>query len=311
MFICHLKCFQRASHAGSGSLEEVLPVSAQAIYTRCQCAQTKRAKPSQPNQSRTSPAGSHTRNKMDGKEMSRSQKPNGTNALKCDFPVPLDMRPCPTHTLPMELPFTGRTPQIGIKVSPNRQGQGGPGMHSRRLTKLLAGVLRGTKCPLSDPPKVTFSRSGSLGQCGEGKTKVSSRQRKPGQLLGQPLPCSPQQPRVPQPRWWTGCDQGPTLQQGNPDDLTSEKSSNLLLPRRKLVQREIPKHPIKLSGPEGPPANGQIQDEPPGLLPKSWLSVPSQTETQKQSNGGEVRLALFARQRGTQQAVPQEPSRML
>ena len=311
MFICHLKCFQRASHAGSGSLEEVLPVSAQAIYTRCQCAQTKRAKPSQPNQSRTLPAGSHTRNKMDGKEMSRSQKPNGTNALKCDFPVPLDMRPCPTRTLQMELPFTGRTPQIGIKVSPNRQGQGGPGMHSRRLTKLLAGVLRGTKCPLSDPPKVTFSRSGSLGQCGEGKTKVSSRQRKPGQLLGQPLPCSPQQPRVPQPRWWTGCDQGPTLQQGNPDDLTSEKSSNLLLPRRKLVQREIPKHPIKLSGPEGPPANGQIQDEPPGLLPKSWLSVPSQTETQKQSNGGEVRLALFARQRGTQQAVPQEPSRML
>ena len=77
------------------------------------------------------------------------------------------------------------------------------------------------------------------------------------------------------------------------------------------MQREIPKHPIKLSGPEGPPANGQIQDEPPGLLPKSWLSVPSQTETQKQSNGGEVGLALFARQRGTEQAVSQEPNRML
>ena len=78
MSTCHLKCFQRASHAVSGSLEEVLPVSAQAICTRCQCAQTKRAKPSQPNWSRTSPAGSHTRNKMDGKEMPRSQKPNGT-----------------------------------------------------------------------------------------------------------------------------------------------------------------------------------------------------------------------------------------
>ena len=35
--------------------------------------------------------------------------------------------------------------------------------------------------------------------------------------------------RVPQPRWWTGYNQGSTLQQGNPDDLTSEKSSNFLL----------------------------------------------------------------------------------
>ena len=120
MSTCHLKCFQRASHAGSGSLEEVLPVSAQAIYTRCQCAQTKRAKPSQPNQSRTSPAGSHTRNKMDGKEMSGSQKPNGTNALKCDFPVLLDMQlvqraPCKWSCLSQgELPkLESKFPQTG------------------------------------------------------------------------------------------------------------------------------------------------------------------------------------------------------
>ena len=135
------------------------------------------------------------RSKMDGQEMPRNQKPNGTNAPKCDFPDLLDMRPCPTRTLQMELPFTGRTPQIGIKVPPNRQGQKGPGLHSRRLTKLLAGVLQGTKYLLSDPPKVVSSWSGRLGQCGEEKTKVSSRQRKPGQLLERPLPYSPRQLR--------------------------------------------------------------------------------------------------------------------
>ena len=127
--------------------------------------------------------------------MPRNQKPNGTNAPKCDFPDLLDMRPCPTRTLQMELPFTGRTPQIGIKVPPNRQGQKGPGLHSRRLTKLLAGVLQGTKYLLSDPPKVVSSWSGRLGQCGEEKMKVSSRQRKPGQLLERPLPYSPRQLR--------------------------------------------------------------------------------------------------------------------
>ena len=185
---------------GSGTLEDVLPVLAQAACTSVGLltdlqAQTEVTKPSQPNQAKTSPAGSHMRNKTDGKEMPRNQKPNGTNAPKCDFPDLLDMRPCPTRTLQMELPFTGRTPQIGIKVPPNRQGQKGPGVHSRRLTELLAGVLRGTKYLLSDPPKVVSSRSGRLGQCGEEKTKVSSRQRKPGQLLEQPLPYSPRQLR--------------------------------------------------------------------------------------------------------------------
>ncbi|CAI9152502.1 unnamed protein product [Rangifer tarandus platyrhynchus] len=173
------------------------------------------------------------------------------------------MRPCPTSTLQMELPFTGRSPQIGIKVPPNRQGQRGPGVHSRRLTKLLAGVLRGTKYPLSDPPKVMSSRSGRLGQCGEEKTKVSSRQRKPGQLLEQPLPYSPRQPRGSAAKMADGWGRGPVLQQGTPDTLTSEKPSNLLLHRRKLAWGEIPQQPIKLSGAEGPPANDPIPDEPP------------------------------------------------
>ena len=56
-------------------------------------------------------------------------------------------------------------------------------------------MFQGTKCPLSYPAKVTSSWSGSQDQRGEGKTKVSWRQRKPGQLLGQPLPYSPQQLR--------------------------------------------------------------------------------------------------------------------
>ena len=52
--------------------------------------------------------------------------------------------------------------------------------------------------------------------------------------------------------------------------------------------KAIPKHPTKPSGPAASPAHDQIPDEPPNLLPKSWLSVHQyQTEIQSQSYGGE------------------------
>ena len=246
--------------------------------------------------------------------MPRNQKPNGTNAPKCDFPDLLDMRPCPTRTLQMELPFTGRTPQIGIKVPPNRQGQKGPGLHSRRLTKLLAGVLQGTKYFLSDPPKVVSSWSGRLGQCGEEKTKVSSRQRKPGQLLEQPLPYSPRQLRGSAAKMVEGVWSRPSPTAGEPWQSDLREIRQPSTPPEEAVRREIPKHPIKLSGPEGPPANDQIQHEPPGLLPKSWLSVhPCQTETQKQSYGGEVKSGFITLPGKGEQSrlVPQELILML
>ena len=86
--------------------------------------------------------------------MPRSQKPNGIIAPKRDFPIPLDLGFCPKRALQMELPFTGRSSQIGTEVPLNRQGQRGPGMHSRRLTKLLVGVSQHSIDALSDPPKV-------------------------------------------------------------------------------------------------------------------------------------------------------------
>ena len=132
-----------------GTLEEMLSILAQAVCAICLHTQTNLQ--AQTNQTKTSPSRSHIANKTNGKEI---KKPNGKNSPKrwqrdaqkskakwhkcpkCDFPVPLDLWLCPKPALQMELPFIGRTPQIGIKaphvgteVPPNRQGQRGPGMH--------------------------------------------------------------------------------------------------------------------------------------------------------------------------------------
>ena len=103
----------------------------------------------------------------DGKEMLRSQSQMEWMPQTW-FPIPLDLWPCPRCALQKELPFTGRTPpveikvlqigtkvpQIGTKFPQKRQGQRGPGVHSMRLTKLLAAGLQCTKGTLSNPPKV-------------------------------------------------------------------------------------------------------------------------------------------------------------
>ena len=87
------------------------------------------------------------RNKTDGKEMPRNQKPNGTNAPKCDFPDLLDMRPCPTRTLQMELPFTGRTPQIGIKVPPKQARSKRPWCALQETYRIAGGCVARYQIP--------------------------------------------------------------------------------------------------------------------------------------------------------------------
>ena len=113
------------SQVECGTLKLAIPILTHAVCTRCLCTQTK---PTKPNLTRTSPAKNPTPDETKVKEMPRNQKPsdksdpkdnkvtlrnqkpsdksdpkdnkvtlrnqkpNGINA-KCDFPVPLDLKP--------------------------------------------------------------------------------------------------------------------------------------------------------------------------------------------------------------------------
>ena len=92
-----------------------------------------------------------------------------------------------------------RTPQIGIKapqvgteVPPNRQGQRGPGVHPGDSPDSWWMCHGAPKALFLILQKSKSSQRRNLGQFGEGKKRISSGQRKPRQLLGQPLPSSPQ-----------------------------------------------------------------------------------------------------------------------
>ena len=78
----HLQVFPVGSQVGCGTLEEALAILAQAVCTRCPHTQTKVTKLTKPNQTRTSPAGSHTPNQTNGKDMPRNQKPNSKTLPK-------------------------------------------------------------------------------------------------------------------------------------------------------------------------------------------------------------------------------------
>ena len=67
----------RGSQVECGTLEWAIPIWTQAVCTRYLCTQTKPT-----NQTRTSPARSHTPNETKGKEMPRNQKPSNTSAPK-------------------------------------------------------------------------------------------------------------------------------------------------------------------------------------------------------------------------------------
>ena len=198
--------------------------------------------------------------------------------------------------------------------SPNRQGQRGPGVHSRRLTKLLAGVLRGTKCPLSDPPKVTSSWSRCLGQCREGETKVSSRQRKPGQLLGQPLPYSPQQPWSSSAKMVDRVWPRPNPTAGEPWWSDLREILQPSTPREEAGAERNPQASSQAEWPRGAACQWSDPGRDPRFVAKTLAFCASMsnrnTETQLRRRSKDW-LYYLARQRGTEQATQQEPSLVL
>lgn len=163
---------------------------------------------------------------------------------KCPkWAVPLDMRPCPT-CLTNGVAFHRRTPTELESKFPQQARSKRPWYASRRLTKLLSGCVAGTKCPLSDPPKVMSSRrwtSGAVQRRGnEGvlKTKkawAAARATSPlsstaalellsqdgGQGVIKAQPYS-------RGAWWSDLRNPPTYSPGG------------------SWCREIPKHPVKL-----------------------------------------------------------------
>ena len=173
----------------------------------------------------------------------------------------------------MEFPFTVRTPQTGTEVPQTDK--------VKKATVCTPGDLPNCWQVCCDIPNALFlilqelmsSQSRCPAWCGEGKRKVSSRQRKPQQLLGQPLPRSPPQP------WSSAAETAGRVWSGQGAVAGEPWRSGLreiLQPSALLGEGGVERNPWatdQAEGPTGPPAHDSIPDEPPNLLPKSWLSV--------------------------------------
>ena len=119
------------------------------------------------------------------------------------------------------------------RSSPKQARSKGPGVHSGDSPDSWWMCHGASKALFLILQKSKSSQRRNLGQFGEGKKRISFGQRKPQQLLGQPLPFSPQQPRDLQPKWRTGCDWGTALQLGKPDALTWEILQTSTLPEER------------------------------------------------------------------------------
>ena len=182
-------------------------------------------------------------------------------------------------------------------------------MHSGRLTVGADGCVETSVRPLSDPPIFSVSSEWKSRPAWAREEKVSSRQKEPRQLLGQPLPRSPPQPRS------SAAESAGRVQSGHSPAAGSPWRPGLrdiLQPSALLKEPGVERDPRASDQAEGPCGAACPQADPgraPILLLKSRLPcAPRSNRNTETDFGGRERWLYFsARQKGRHSRLaPQE-----